>query len=115
MTVPYPRMPLDTNTLLSWQSRVRRRGQSGLAFWVRALKEWAGDGGRFTGVEPQLPTQPISWLYLLESDHLFFWSWVPGRPLKWLLPAREPEPRASGEAKSERCFLPISELIPESS
>lgn len=31
----------------------------------RALKEWEGHGGRFTGVESQLPALPTSWLYLL--------------------------------------------------
>lgn len=53
-----------------------------------------------------------------ELDHMSFWSRVPReRSLKWFLPALEPGPWAKrgggGGGKSERSFLPISELIPE--
>lgn len=79
------------------------------------LKRSVGDGGR--GV--------LRWSYscllslslgrtCCESDHLSFWLWGPREILK--VAPFSPKARTSGkgEAKSERCFLPISELIPES-
>lgn len=43
---------------------------------------------------------------------IFFWSWVPRENLKVALSGPRARTLGNGEAESEGCFLPISDLIP---
>lgn len=105
---------MDTDPLAYWQSRVMEERANWIDFLgERALKGSAGDGGIMVWSYSCLLCLSLGHT-CCEPDHLSSGHESPGRSLKWPLPGiRARTSGKVGEAESERCFLPISKLIPE--